>query len=337
MGSFFVDNAPPQNTGVTGGSLGTFKPAPPTADPQVTTQPQPSQQLGQPTSQGAQGDPKTIALQYAQSLGPPSPENIQKTADYMKSLGFNVQANPGSDGFFINGVGVDMVSNFHGQGPQNWQFNPDSPIPGAGGSLGNMGDPSGFQTGTFTGGGKYPLASVMGTGLAQPWTTPFNAPDNLTEQNDPGFQARMKMGTDALERSAASKGTLLTGGMMKDLNKFAQDYASNEYGNVYNRALGQYQQAYGIFNNNQGNLFNRLGSLANIGENAAAGTGSLYQDQGNSQSAGTQKSGDAWSNTIGGITNAVSQYPWSTLGKPKATPPFQYSQPQQYSGAVPGD
>jgi hypothetical protein len=127
----------------------------------------------------------------------------------------------------------------------------------------------------------------------------------------------MKMGTDALERSAASRGTLLTGGLLKGLDRYAQDYASNEYGNVYNRAKDQYSTAYNIFNNNQGNLFNRLGSLANIGENAAAGTGSLYQDVGNSQAAGTVGSGNAWSNTIGGITNAVSKYPWGTLGQPK--------------------
>jgi len=148
----------------------------------------------------------------------------------------------------------------------------------------------------------------------------------------------MQQAQNALERSAASKGTLLTGGFMSKMADRLGQQASAEYGDVYNRALGQYQQAYGIFNNNQGNLFNRLGSLANIGENAAAGTGSLYQDVGNSQAAGTVGSGNAVSNTIGGITNAVSQYPWGSLGKPKtATPPFQYSQPQQYSGPVPGD
>jgi hypothetical protein len=321
--TFWTQNAP-TNTGVTGGNLGGIQPAPVGApsNPTVQTQPQPYQQ-GPGGTSAPQGDPKSIALQYAQSLGPPSPENIQKTADYMKSLGYDVKANPGSDGFFINGVGVDMVSNFKGGGQQNWQFLPDSPV--GGGSLGNMGDPSGFQTGTFTGGGQYPLASVMGTGLAQPWTTPFKAPDNLTEQNDPGFQARMKMGTDALERSAASKGTLLTGGLLKGLDRYAQDYASNEYANVYGRAKDQYSTAYNIFNNNHGNLFNRLGSLANIGENAAAGTGSLYQDVGNSQAAGTVGSGNAWSNTIGGITNAVSKYPWGTLGQPKTQQEMTYS------------
>jgi hypothetical protein len=259
--------------------------------------------------QQPQGDPKSIALQYAQSLGPPSPENIQKTADYMKSLGYDVKANPGSDGFFLNGVGVDMVSNFKGGGQQNWQFLPDSPM--GGGSLGNMGnpnDPAGFQTGTFTGGGKYPLASVMGTGLAQPWTTPFQAPDNLTEQNDPGFQARMKMGTDALQRSAASKGTLLTGGMLKGLDRYAQDYASNEYGNVYNRALGQYQQAYGIFNNNQGNLFNRLSTLGSVGEDAAAGVGNAMIGAGNAQGQGSISQGNIWGNAANQLGNVGLQY-----------------------------
>jgi hypothetical protein len=198
-----------------------------------------------------------------------------------------------------------MVSNFHGQGPSNWQWLPDQP---GGGSLGNMGDPSGFQTGTFTGGGKYPLASVMGTGLAQPWTTPFQAPDNLTEQNDPGFEARLKMGTDALQRSAASKGTLLTGGMLKGLDRYAQDYASNEYGNVYNRALGQYQQAYGIFNNNQGNLFNRLSTLGSVGEDAAAGVGNAMIGAGNAQGQGSISQGNIWGNAANQLGNVGLQY-----------------------------
>ncbi len=269
-------------------------------------QPPQSGSMGTPVPQGAQqpqGDPKTIAMQYAQSLGPPSDENIQKTADYMKSLGFNVQANPGSDGFFINGVGVDMVSNYKGSGPKNWQWLPDSP----GGSLGNMGDPSGFQTGTFTGGGKYPLASVMGTGLAQPWTTPFVAPNDITEQNDPGFQARLKMGTDALQRSAASKGTLLTGGLLKGLDRYAQDYASNEFGNVYGRALGEYNLARGIYGDNQSTLYNRLGQMANVGENAAAGTGSMYQDIGNARAGATMVGGNAYANAATNTGNTVGQ------------------------------
>ena len=75
-----------------------------------------------------------------------------------------------------------------------------------------------------------------GGGLAGP----FQAPTELTMANDPGFQARLKMGTDALQASAAAKGSILSGGTLKALDRYAQDYASNEYGNVYGRAYGQF-------------------------------------------------------------------------------------------------
>ena len=283
MSSFFTDNPPP-------------------TVPSTTPTPQ---QGAPPAAQGQppQGDPKQIALSYAQSLGPPSPENIQKTADYMKSLGYNVQANHGSDGFFLNGVGVDMVSNFHGQGPSNWQWLPDGP--GAGG--GNPNDPPGFQTGTFTGGGQYPLASVMGTGLSQPWTTPFNAPDPNSFTNDKPLQWQMEQGTNAVTRGLAKNGTLLTGGAAKALDRYGQGVASQYYNDAYNRAIQQYQQAYGVFSNNQGNLFNRLSALGSVGENAAAGTGSLYQDVGNAQATGANSQGNIAANTATGLGNTAAE------------------------------
>ncbi len=69
----------------------------------------------------------------------------------------------------------------------------------------------------------------------------FNAPTGLTMENDPGYKARMRMGTEALENSAAARGTLLTGGTAKALAQYGQDYASNEFSNVFNRALQGYQ------------------------------------------------------------------------------------------------
>lgn len=130
--------------------------------------------------------------------------------------------------------------------------------------------------------GAYGGTPGMGFGsLMQPWTQQFNAPTNVTEQNDPGFQFRLQQGQQALERSAAAKGNLLTGNTARDVNSYAQDYASNEYGNVYNRALGQYQQAYNIFNNNQANQFNRLASLSGLGQTTAGQLNSAGQSAAN--------------------------------------------------------
>jgi hypothetical protein len=105
--------------------------------------------------------------------------------------------------------------------------------------------------------------------LNQIWDKQFQAPDQLTEQNDPGFQARLRLGSDTLERSAAARGNLLTGGEAKNLDQFAQDYASNEYGNVYNRAANTFSTNYNIFKQNQNDIFNRYATLAGFGQTAA--------------------------------------------------------------------
>ena len=138
------------------------------------------------------------------------------------------------------------------------QFSPEGQTatnPGAPAPL-----PPGYEMGTYTGGGNYPLASVMGPGLMQPWTTPFNRPE-LNESTDPGYAARLAMGAQAIERSASARGLLRTGGLVKDLAQYGQDYGSNEYDKVYGRALGEYQMANNIYNQNQGNQFGRLNDL----------------------------------------------------------------------------
>jgi hypothetical protein len=161
------------------------------------------------------------------------------------------------------------------------------------------------------------LLGTPGQGLLTPWTQQFQAPTALTEQNDPGFQARLKLGTDALQNSAAARGGLLSGNTVTAINQYAQDYASNEYGNVYNRALGEYQQSYNIFEGNQANEFNRLSSLAGGGQVAASQLGQQGQAAssnianinlaGASQQGGAlMAGGSARASGYAGISNALS-------------------------------
>ena len=74
--------------------------------------------------------------------------------------------------------------------------------------------------------------------------------------NSPGFQFDLKNGLAAIEHSAAAKGTLLTGGTMKALNDYAQNRASQEYQNVYNRAYNEYDTARQNFLTNEANRYN---------------------------------------------------------------------------------
>lgn len=134
--------------------------------------------------------------------------------------------------------------------------------------------------------------------LMQPYGQTFTAPTDITEQNDPGYQARLKLGTDAIQRSAAARGGVVTGGTAQALDQFGQDYASNEYNNVYNRALQGFDTNYNVYNQNQANQFNRLAALAGIGQTAANTLGTL----------GNATSGQISSNLLGTAANMGQQY-----------------------------
>jgi hypothetical protein len=165
--------------------------------------------------------------------------------------------------------------------------------------------------------------------LTQGYGQTFQAPTGLTEQNDPGYQARMQLGTDAIQRSAAARGGVLTGGTAKALDQFGQDYGSNEYGNVYNRALNTFGTNYGVWNNDNNNIFSRLMGLTGVGQNASnslgqfgqatannvtqnlLGTGQQvgqdYQNAGAANASGIYNQGAALSGGINGVTGNLSQ------------------------------
>jgi hypothetical protein len=103
-------------------------------------------------------------------------------------------------------------------------------------------------------------AGAGATGINSPWAIPppFAAPSLEEFQKEPGLQARLAMGQQALERSAAAKGSLLSGGTQKALNRYSQDYASNEYANVYGRAADIYGTNFNVQSQTPWNRWNQL-------------------------------------------------------------------------------
>lgn len=61
---------------------------------------------------------------------------------------------------------------------------------------------------------------------------------------DPGYQFTLQQGVNALENSAAAKGTLRTGGTLQDIVKYGQDLGSQQYQNVWNRDFQGWQTRY---------------------------------------------------------------------------------------------
>lgn len=234
---------------------------------------------------------------------------------------------PGSIGGMMGAPNPRMLSANTGQGAQG-----SYAIMGANGGrlIGPAGRVPPANTGTSIGGANVPpvnnpsltggsnLLAPSGYGaFTQPWTQQFTPPNNVTEQNDPGYQFRLNQGEQALQRSAAAQGNLLTGNTARDIQNYGQDYASNEYNNVYNRALGQYQQNYNIFNNNQANAYNRLASLAGLGQvsanqlgqfgqNAASNVGNILLTTGAQQGQNALNAGSARASGYIGGANALS-------------------------------
>ena len=82
---------------------------------------------------------------------------------------------------------------------------------------------------------------------------------------DPGYAFRLSEGQKALDRSAAARGGLISGGAMKAAQRFGQESGSQEYQNAYNRALTGYNA--NVARESTG--YNRLASMAGLGQTSA--------------------------------------------------------------------
>ena len=124
---------------------------------------------------------------------------------------------------------------------------------------------------------------------------------------DPGYAFRLSEGNRALERSAAARGMVMSGSMLKGAQRFGQDMASNEYQNAYNR-----------FQTNRSSRLNPLMGLAGAGQGAtnvlSGAAGQLGQNlgenamgAGNARASGYIGSANAYTNAVNQMYNAAAQ------------------------------
>jgi hypothetical protein len=136
------------------------------------------------------------------------------------------------------------------------------------------------------------LAQMMGlNGGSGELTKTFGQTDF---QGDPGYQFRLGEGLKGVQNSAAARGSLLSGGTLKALQKYGQDFASNEYQNAYNR-----------FNNDQTTQYNRFAGLGGGGQTAANQLSSAAGNYGNAQSGLMTGVGNAQAAGAVGSANAL--------------------------------
>ena len=110
-------------------------------------------------------------------------------------------------------------------------------------------------------------------------------------QADPGYSFRMDEGMKALERSAAARGGLLSGGAMKGIQRFSQGLASDEYTNAFNR-----------YQTERNARLNPLQSLAGMGQTSAGQIGQAGQ----SMTSGIGQAGQALASGMTGINQNMA-------------------------------
>lgn len=120
-------------------------------------------------------------------------------------------------------------------------------------------------------------------------------------QADPGYAFRLSEGQKALERSAAARGNLLSGGTGKALARYGQEMGSQEYMNAFNRYQAERQAR-----------LNPLQSLAGVGQTStqqlAGQAGQLGAGLAESIGAAGQARASGYMGTANAITGGLNQY-----------------------------
>lgn len=100
-------------------------------------------------------------------------------------------------------------------------------------------------------------------------------------QQDPGYQFRLNEGNKAINAAMSARGGANSGAALKELTRYGQDFASNEYQNAWNRqnAIANYgnQAAMALGNFAGGHSANLQNNAIGFGNAAAASELGKYQ------------------------------------------------------------
>lgn len=156
--------------------------------------------------------------------------------------------------------------------------------------------------------GKSVLPTLTaGTAPGGQFDKPFTMQDFLANQ-DPSYQFTQDQGQQAIQRSAAARGTLRSGGTMRELMRFGEGTAQQAFGDAYNRFMTTRQNNFSNLASVAGLGSNATGQSVNVGNNAmntmSNTTMQGIMGAGGSQAAGIIGQGNAYS----GIGQGISQY-----------------------------
>lgn len=176
--------------------------------------------------------------------------------DYARLASAYANDNTGNRNYDSQGPAYNQATNQLNPGydPRGARFNVPGGGPGGGGGYDWGSMPSGFGAAPDPFGETYSTLArpswLQGEYVAPQWSETFTPLSMADLERDPGYQNRLLTAQKGFERSAAAKGTILSGGTQVALGREQQNLAANEYGAANTRAFEQYQARYNQFTNN---------------------------------------------------------------------------------------
>jgi hypothetical protein len=126
-------------------------------------------------------------------------------------------------------------------------------------------------------------------------------------QQDPGYAFRLSEGQQALDRSAAARGGLISGGALKAAQRYGQEMGSQEYMNAFNRYQTERAARLQPLQSLTGFGQTTANTLGTAGSNMAGNVGNAYMQQGVNQGNALLAGSQARASSYGDIAKLYGQ------------------------------
>ena len=162
-----------------------------------------------------------------------------------------------------------------------------------------------YQTGTAASNRLAELMGIGGNTGAAGYGSMMKDFSMADYQQDPGYQFRLQEGLKQLQGMAGARGGLLSGATVRGGQKYAQNAASQEYGNAYQRYMEQQQNRYNMLSGQQGVGYKAGGALADLSTGYGANMANFAMGQGAVDAAKIDSQYKMYGDILGTTANFV--------------------------------
>ena len=247
--------------------------------------------LGTATPEGYAARPNYDDI-YARVVAPPRPNTFAHGAGFLDPgigfLDYGVRGLNRQDGYRDKQNRTNQATAEHQQALSNW------------------------EKGLVEYKAKNPNARTGSGSLLKPFS-------NEDFVKDPGYLSRLLEGEQGEQRNLVSRGMSDSGQALKELERYRQTYASNEFGNAYNRDAANKARTYDFLSGQTSQGLNAINGGASLGTNLS---GLSAQNSQNNSANMLNQANLRDENTGNAFQSAISNLIYGMNRNSGRTPPY---------------